>query len=39
MANISASSRATAIVVALLLLALSVSLDAHGVSGKDAVFL
>jgi hypothetical protein len=39
MANISGSSRATAIFVALLCLALSVSLDAHGVSGKDAVFL
>jgi hypothetical protein len=39
MANISGSSRATAIVVALSFLMLSAPLDAHGVSGKDAVFL
>ena len=39
MANISGSSRATAIVVALSFLMLSAPLEAHGVSGKDAVFL
>jgi hypothetical protein len=40
MTNINAGRpRAVVGVAALLLLALSVSLDAHGVSGKDAVFL
>ena len=40
MKNISASNRTiTAACVALLLVVFSVALDAHGVSGKDAVFL
>ena len=41
MKNINASSRllTTAVVAALAVLACSVALDAHGVSGKDAVFL